>query len=155
MSSPLPPTEDAPDTRVTTEPQRRALDIMSQELVNKLNVMVAEQEARAREFAARQHSLSALPQTPPFTTDDAPLPEPPPAAVRRQAPAMPPPLAARKPPFPQPAPAQRPAAPSRGDLPTFPFPRPKQESGKEANVGAFPIIVAIIVGLIILRSCGS
>lgn len=60
--SPMPQKGSSPDGRVTTEPQRQALDAMSQELVNKLNVMVAEQEQRAREFAARQHSLSSLPQ---------------------------------------------------------------------------------------------
>ena len=47
--------------QVTTEPQRRALEAMSADLVRKLNLMVAEQEARARDFAAHQHSLSALP----------------------------------------------------------------------------------------------
>ena len=46
---------------VTTEPQRRALEAMSHDLVVKLNAMVAEQERRAQEFAAQQHSLSALP----------------------------------------------------------------------------------------------
>lgn len=47
--------------QVTTEPQRQALEAMSEELVRKLNIMVAEQEARAREFAKHQHSLSSLP----------------------------------------------------------------------------------------------
>ena len=46
---------------VSTEPQRRALEAMSADLVRKLNLMVAEQEARARDFAAHQHSLSSLP----------------------------------------------------------------------------------------------
>lgn len=46
---------------VTTEPQRLALEAMSNDLVRKLNAMVAEQEQRAREFAAQQHSLSSLP----------------------------------------------------------------------------------------------
>lgn len=60
----------SPTEHVTTEPQRLALEAMSQDLVKKLNCMVAEQEARAREFAAHQHSLSSLPvQTPPVTTN--------------------------------------------------------------------------------------
>lgn len=46
---------------VTTEPQRRALDEMSRELLDKLNSMVAAQNARAEEFARTQHSLSARP----------------------------------------------------------------------------------------------
>lgn len=44
------------------EPQRKALEDMSQALLQKLNAMVAEQEGRAQEFAARVHSLSAQPQ---------------------------------------------------------------------------------------------
>lgn len=46
---------------VSTEPQRRALEAMSQDLVAKLNAMVAEQERRAQDFARQQHSLSSLP----------------------------------------------------------------------------------------------
>lgn len=46
---------------VTTEPQRQALEAMSQDLINKLSAMVAEQERRAHEFAQQQHSLSSLP----------------------------------------------------------------------------------------------
>lgn len=46
---------------VTTEPQRLALEAMSHDLVVKLNAMVAEQERRAQEFAAQQHSLSSIP----------------------------------------------------------------------------------------------
>lgn len=64
MKREAPPTE-----HVTTEPQRLALEAMSQDLVKKLNCMVAEQETRAREFAAHQHSLSSLPvQTPSVAT---------------------------------------------------------------------------------------
>lgn len=46
---------------MSTEPQRQALEAMSQDLVAKLNAMVAEQEQRAHEFALQQHSLSSLP----------------------------------------------------------------------------------------------
>ena len=62
---------------VTTEPQRQALEAMSHDLVIKLNAMVAEQERRAQEFAAQQHSLSALPS---FT-----LPEITPPTIQQQA----------------------------------------------------------------------
>lgn len=40
--------------------QRRALEEMSQQLLDKLNVTVTEQEARALEFAQRVHSVSSL-----------------------------------------------------------------------------------------------
>lgn len=57
-----PPVIDIPHgDEVSTEPQRQALEAMSQDLVAKLNAMVAEQERRAHEFARQQHSLSALP----------------------------------------------------------------------------------------------
>lgn len=56
-----------PAEQVSTEPQRKALEAMSQELLDKLNKMVEEQQQRAQEFAAHQHSLSSLPSaiTPP------------------------------------------------------------------------------------------
>lgn len=44
------------------ESQRQVLADMSQTLLGRLNAMVAEQEQRAREFAARAHSLSSLPE---------------------------------------------------------------------------------------------
>lgn len=47
---------------VSTDMQRRALEEMSQHLLDELNTMVEQQERRAREFAARTHSLSSLPQ---------------------------------------------------------------------------------------------
>lgn len=59
---------------VTTEPQRLALEAMSRDLVEKLNAMVAEQEQRAQDFAAHQHSLSSLPaqMTPELTRLEMP-----------------------------------------------------------------------------------
>ena len=49
---------------VSTEAQRLALDAMSEELVQKLNRMIEEQEARVQEFAVQNPSLSSLPATP-------------------------------------------------------------------------------------------
>ena len=45
-----------------TEAQKKALEEMSAALLEKLHVMVKEQEERVREFAERTHSLSSLPQ---------------------------------------------------------------------------------------------
>lgn len=42
--------------------QRKALEEMSQHLLDKLDVMVVEQETRAKEFAQRVQSVSSLPQ---------------------------------------------------------------------------------------------
>lgn len=55
---------------VDVEPQRQALEDMSQQLLVRLNRMVQEQEQRASEFATRTHSLSSLP-------GDIELPKPP------------------------------------------------------------------------------
>lgn len=49
---------------VSTEAQRLALDAMSEQLLQKLNHMIEEQDARVQEFAVLNHSLSALPVTP-------------------------------------------------------------------------------------------
>lgn len=54
-----PPEPEQP--RVTTEPQRQALDAMSQALVEKLNRMVEEQHRRVEEFTRLEHSLSQRP----------------------------------------------------------------------------------------------
>lgn len=102
------------DESVNTEPQRAALEEMSQALLAGLNAMVAEQERRAAEFAARTHSLSALPE-------QAPLPQVEPAAPLPQVePAVAPaePAVAR--------PAARRVQPPPGAKPE-PTPPPKQQ----------------------------
>ena len=198
MSSPynMPQTTSSPDERVTTEPQRQALDAMSQELVNKLNIMVAEQEQRAREFAARQHSLSSLPQQtlPPVPSEPVPssaIPSATPssniytpesAAGVFQAPGqvrsapLPggvargnSPAPGRTAPPPQPSmrhpltgltrPPDRREFDSEDDS-DFPpsggsFPPSGQEEGKGLNINAGTLIVILLVGLALLRSCGS
>ena len=57
------PTESpSPEFEDLLSSQRRALEEMSQHLLDKLNVMVVEQETRAKEFAQRVQSVSPLPQ---------------------------------------------------------------------------------------------
>lgn len=53
--------KNEPTEMVDTEPQRRALEEMSQALLGKLEAMVAQQEKRAQDFADTTHSLSSLP----------------------------------------------------------------------------------------------
>lgn len=101
---------------VTTEPQRQALEAMSNDLVNKLNTMVAEQEQRAHDFAAQQHSLSSLPTcnvpelvaAPQLSPVAAPAPKQPPYRAPRPAAARPP----------------RQQADSTPNLPNIPPPQP-------------------------------
>lgn len=68
---------------VNTDEQRRALDVMSAKLLDKLNSMIAEQEARVQEFSLQQSSLSPLPM-PEMTPVVAPVP--PQQVVQPQAP---------------------------------------------------------------------
>lgn len=65
-------TEPAEYPPVSTEPQRQALDEMSQELLRKLNTMVEEQNERARQFASTEHSLSSKPMEFDLSLPEAP-----------------------------------------------------------------------------------
>ncbi len=172
--SPMPQMDSSPDERVTTEPQRQALDTMSQELVNKLNVMVAEQEQRAREFAARQHSLSSLPQQTepsgnlfsPEALSDAAL-----AAQQVKSAPLPQAVAWENRPSsgrtapPQPPPVRSPLTGStlttgKGNASGFPppngsFPSREPEEEKGVSINAGTLIVILLIGLVVLRSCGA
>lgn len=167
---------------VTTEPQRQALDKMSQDLIVKLNQMVKEQHIRAKAFVEQQHSLSerpmqlpeslhiALPQVPQST--DTPSPagtstpswgmaeaSEPQTAYTRQEAAIPPPP-------PPPPPLQQDSRRSRRRKsqsapvpppPDFPWtdndmPRPEQKKDNSLSTGCFTII-GIIVLLSFLRDC--
>lgn len=68
--------------------QRVALEEMSQALLERLNAMVAEQEKRAADFAARTHSLSALPEAVELPKVEAAAPAV--AAVPAPLPSVPP-----------------------------------------------------------------
>lgn len=52
--------DERPECEDRLAAQREALEEMSQQLLDKLNVMVEEQEARAQEFAQRVHSSYQL-----------------------------------------------------------------------------------------------
>ncbi len=134
-----------PDERVTTEPQRKALDAMSDDLVRKLNAMVAEQEARARDFAAHQHSLSSLPQLPQIQALEQPAHTPaPPTITNGPAPDLTrhqTPKTSSPPPY---TPEWEPLPPTT----------PAQNETKETGIGAGTIVFIIFVLLIILRNCG-
>lgn len=140
------------DERVSTEPQRRVLDAMSEDLVRKLHAMVAEQEARAREFAAHQHSLSSLPnlqQTFPLPESPAisPMPEqlPRPGTITN-GPRIPKRLHPRKE-------TQQAHSPTPDWDAAFNPPSAPSKQNKESGIGAGTIITCIIIFLIIMRSC--
>lgn len=158
--------ENTPNDVDGTEAQRQALEDMSNVLLNRLNTMVAEQEARAAEFATRTHSLSALPEIPlpnvsaPPTL--APVPEPPQSTPKPPAPA---PAATPAPeatpaPAAAPAPVQAPPLVLKRQQPATPptpvrrptrIPQQQQEDTGNFGAGLLIFIAMIIFGL--LRCC--
>ena len=176
----LPPIDVPHGDEVTTEPQRLALEAMSQDLVLKLNAMVAEQERRAQEFAAQQHSLSSLPS---FSVPEIKPPTLPQPTVTATAP-LPKATHGVKARMQQQAPAPQPTYQPEAELPPVPQPRtrqqtrtawdapgkPNQDAGKqykmptiirdtpaekqESSVGAGTIATIIFVlFILIMRSC--
>ncbi len=146
---------------VSTEAQRQALDTMSEELVQKLNRMIEEQDARVKEFAVQNPSLSSLPVTP----DPIVLPHP---AMQPQQPSVPKPAAIAAEQLPEEY--QRPQAKERRvempekprqtpPVPELKRPKPKrqrqvapnQEEKQSSGIGSW--IFFIVVVLIILRAC--
>ena len=118
---------------VTTEPQKQALEAMSNDLVHKLNAMVAEQERRAHDFAAQQHSLSALPTytlpevTAPQLPEDPTQPQPLPTSYRPEAPAPQPQKVAHRAPLPPSADFRRKVEAPTPTLPQVPPPPPSSD----------------------------
>ena len=160
----MPDTPEIPE--VSTEAQRQALDAMSEELVQKLNRMIEEQDARVKEFAVQNPSLSSLPATPD------------PIALPRQAapkqPAQPQLPSVPKPPAVTPTVEEKldeydrqwarekreqPAQPQPPPVPAVTRPKtkrqrqisPNPEEKQGPNIGSW--IFFIVVVLIILRAC--
>ena len=136
------------DQNVSTEAQRQALEEMSNELVRKLNLMIQEQEQRAREFAATHHSTLPTPAAPVL---NIPAPEPvakAPAPATVYAPAQPPPPVSRREQHPSPKREQptRCSAPSPGAKKT----KPQEEEG---NIGMGIVIFSLVGIIMLIRSC--
>ena len=136
------------DQNVSTEAQRQALEEMSNELVRKLNLMIQEQEQRAREFAATHHSTLPTPAAPVL---NIPAPEPvakAPAPATVYAPAPPPPPGSRREQHPSPKREQptRCSAPSPGAKKT----KPQEEEG---NIGMGIVIFSLVGIIMLIRSC--
>jgi hypothetical protein len=136
------------DQNVSTEAQRQALEEMSNELVRKLNLMIQEQEQRAREFAATHHSTLPTPAAPVL---NIPAPEPvakAPAPATVYAPASPPPPVTRREQQPSPKREQptRCSAPSPGAKKT----KPQEEEG---NIGMGIVIFSLVGIIMVIRSC--
>lgn len=145
------------EQHVSTESQRLALEAMSAQLVHKLNAMISEQEARARDFAEQHHSTLPIPQQtftaipqappqPPTTLQPQATPQPQPEAPLTRTYVEPPPLpTARKEPTEalrerlQPRPAVR---------------KPKKaEESEEGNIGMGMVIFALVGIIMLFRSC--
>lgn len=134
--------------------QREALEEMSQALLDKLNAMVVEQEARAQEFAARSHSLSSLPQQPSPQSIPMPEPEPqpvqePPAAASRSSSVKVPPLVRQV----QQAVESLPPHRRRASSPAPKSPRPAKPKAEEGGINVGALVLIGVVLFIFLRSC--
>lgn len=153
--------EDSDDSvqGVSTEPQRQALDAMSQELVRKLHAMVAEQEERVKRFAANEPpSPSSIPAPSfPATLPSAPSGKKSPgspqeslsAGQMKQRPTIT--NGPQLPPSPPPRPAALPK--KEYEMPKI-LRTPTQGRKEESGIGAGPISVIIIILIIlIMRSC--
>ena len=164
----MPDTPEIPE--VSTEAQRQALDAMSEELVQKLNRMIEEQDARVKEFAVQNPSLSSLPATPePIALPRQAAPKQP---AQPRVPAMPS--------VPKPSSAVTPtveekldeydrqwarekreqtAPPQPPPVPAFNRPKPKRqrqispnpEEKQGPNIGSWVFLIVVV--LIILRAC--
>lgn len=124
------------EQNVSTESQRLALEAMSANLAHKLNLMIQEQEERAREFAASHRGAPVpLPQTQqPVPKQKAPPTPPAPSTTRIWETAMP-----HEPSLPRPA-AKR----------TITKQQPQQEDG---NIGMGMVIFALVGIILLIRSC--
>lgn len=137
------------EQNVNTEAQRQALEAMSAELVRKLNIMIQEQEQRAREFAALHHSTLPTPAVPVLTQPQSPAPIPEPAKPSAvYAPVTPPPPATRKPQVT--APEWDP--PVKHSKPGSTA-RKEQNQPEENNIGMGIVIFALVGIIMLIRSC--
>lgn len=147
----------------STEAQRRELDIMSAKLLDNLNTMIAEQEARVQEFSLQQPpSLQSTPEPVRWQRTDSPVPTlaqnertviAPQRETTREVPpprkhsVTPPPAAAPKKttqrmyqaPPPLPRSAGKPAA--RG------------EKKKESSVGCGTIALGLLILSVLMKAC--
>lgn len=158
--TPTNPDEESPDLAK----QRRSLDVMSAQLTHNLNMMIAEQEQRVREFAS-QHPTTPVPGAPKQSVtwqrpaEPAPAQHPHPVAA---------PTTTWQPPTPPTQP--RPSVPTQQTPPPLPkkkkasqlppdFTPPtspdrwRQSEKKEGQIGPGCIITIIVVVLIMLRAC--
>ena len=136
------------DQNVSTEAQRQALEEMSNELVRKLNLMIQEQEQRARDCAATHHSTLPTPAAPVL---NMPAPEP-----QAKAPAPAPVYTPVTPP--QPVTRKEPQASPKREQPTrYSAPPPGAKKTKpqeeEGNIGMGIVIFSLIGIIMLIRSC--
>lgn len=156
-----------------TENQRRALDRMSADLLDKLNTMITEQEQRVQDFSLQQNSLSPRPmkmEEPGIARTVTSFPQAKPLKTNLSAPptdelvisyddginkgdiphprkrsVTPPPIKARK----QPQPHYNVPRPP---LPKGAMPMDEQEK-KDSAVGCGTIAFAVFVIIMLLRAC--
>lgn len=153
--TPTAPNDEAP----LLAQQRRSLDVMSAQLTHNLNLMIAEQEARVKSFAA-QHPTAKIALTPDHqaaaweSTQEAnnrydeqvkELQQR--SAPKKQQPPLPPQPRRQQVPQQQNRPAAPPPVPQR-----FPKGNVKPKK-KEDGIGTVPMLVIVAVIIMLLRAC--
>ena len=147
---------------VSTEPQRRALEHMSAQLIHNLNLMIAEQEERVRVFAEQHHSQSPIPEAPapqlipelaPLPTPPAPQPTPQPEQKQKPIVAKFKSIARTTPPLTTAVPSvsqEEPLPPK--SFPVLDTPRRASKETEEKSIGVGTIVTIIVVILFLLRA---
>lgn len=126
-------------TAVTTEPQLQALNAMSRDLTDKLNAMIAEQEARVLQFTSVQHSASIAPAAPAHGQESSPT------SPSTTSQVIPPPLITH-------SPASTPPPSTTGHHPRRRAIIPEQENKSEGLSGT-SVAVIIIAIIVLLKAC--
>lgn len=149
--TPTDPNDEAP----LLAKQRRSLDMMSAQLTHNLNLMIAEQEARVKSFAAQHHGTrmpqqwAQQPQTSVKKTQQKEMGVP---YSGNMAPSVPPPPTQQRRPEPQ---AEQPRRQRQQPPPVPPQvgARPKLKKHDTTSVGTVPMIMIVLVIIMLLRAC--
>lgn len=138
--------------------QRRSLDQMSAQLTHNLNLMIAEQEARVKSFAA-QHPGTRVPQQwpqhPALYGKTAKQKEANVHSPVNTAPAhsVPPPPTQQYRPAPQAEPPRQQHRQQPPPVPPQVGARPKLKQHDNTSIGTVPMIMIVLVIIMMLRAC--
>lgn len=150
--TPTDPNDEAP----LLVKQRRSLDMMSAQLTHNLNLMIAEQEARVKSFAA-QHPGTQQPlqwtQQPETSAKKTKRKEMNVHSTGYTAPSVTPPPTQQHRPAPQAEPPRQQQRQQPPPVPPQVGARPKLKKHDNTSVGTVPMIMIVLVIIMMLRAC--